>query len=340
MSKRHGLRAVATILVLATAAAVAAAAVTRSTADSALPLRLVANVPLPGPSNRFDYTSLDPTTGRLYIAHMNAGQLLVFDTKTRRVVKTIAAPGVHGVIAVPQIHRVYASATDARQLFTIDSRTGRILNRAPAGDYPDGLVYDPAERKVFVSDESGGVEAVFNAAGRRVATVQLGGEAGNVQYDPGSGNVLADVQSRDQVAVIDPRSNRVVRRVELPGCDHPHGLNIDAPSRLAFVACDENALLLTLDLKTMKVVGSMGIGSSPDVLAFDKSLKRLYVAAESGVVAVAAERGRKLVKLGQGKLAPNAHTVAVDPATHLVYFPLERGHAGRPELRIMKPTGS
>jgi len=255
-------------------------------------------------------------------------------------VKTIAAPGVHGVIAVPQIHRVYASATDARQLFTIDSRTGRILNRAPAGDYPDGLVYDPAERKVFVSDESGGVEAVFNAAGRRVATVQLGGEAGNVQYDPGSGNVLADVQSRDRVAVIDPRSNRVVRRVELPGCDHPHGLNIDAPNRLAFVACDENARLLTLDLKTMKVVGSMGIGSSPDVLAFDKSLKRLYVAAESGVVAVAAERGRKLVKLGQGKLASNAHTVAVDPATHLVYFPLERGHAGRPELRIMKPTGS
>ena len=325
------------ILVLATAAAVAAAAVNRHAAGSALPLKLVANVPLPGPSNRFDYTSLDPTTGRLYIAHMNAGQLLVFDTKTRRVVKSIAAPGVHGVIAVPQIHRVYASATDARQLFTIDSRTGRVLNRAPAGEYPDGLVYDPADRKVFVSDESGGVEAVFNAAGRRIGTVRLGGEAGNVQYDRGSGNVLADVQSRDQVAVIDPRSNLLARRVPLPGCDHPHGLNVDATARLAFVACDGNAMLLTLDLETMKVAGSMGIGSSPDVLAFDKSLKRLYVAAESGVVAVAAERGRKLVKLGQGELAPNAHTVAVDAATHLVYFPLERGHGGRPELRIMKP---
>ena len=104
MSKRHSLRAVATILVLATAAAVAAAAVTRSTADSALPVKLVANVPLPGPSNRFDYTSLDPTTGRLYIAHMNAGQLLVFDTKTRRVVKTIAAPGVDGGLAEAPIH--------------------------------------------------------------------------------------------------------------------------------------------------------------------------------------------------------------------------------------------
>ena len=88
----------------------------------------------------------------------------------------------------------------------------------------------------------------------------------------------------------------------------------------------------------MKVTGRMPVGSSPDVLSFDKSSRRLYVAAESGVVTVAAERGRRLVKLGQGLLAKNAHTVAVDPATHLVYFPLERGSRGQPELRIMKPT--
>jgi DNA-binding beta-propeller fold protein YncE len=328
-------KAVTTILAL-TAAALAVGVATLPAAG-ALPLKLIANIALPGPSNRFDYTSLDPTTNRLYIAHMNAGQLLVFDTRGRRVLRTIAAPGVHGVIAVPQLHRVYASATDARQLFTIDSRTGRVLRRAPAGAYPDGLVYDPAERHVFVSDESGGIEAVFDAVGRRIATVQLGGEAGNVQYDAGSRRILADVQSRNQVAVIDPRSNRVVRRVALPGCDHPHGLYVDAPHRLAFVACDGNERLLTLDLETMKVTGSMQVGSSPDVLAFDKSLKRLYVSAESGVVTVFAERGRGLRTLGQGLLAPHAHTVAVDSKTHLVYFPLESGSAGRPQLRIMAP---
>ena len=213
-----------------------------------------------------------------------------------------------------------------------------MLTRAPAGSYPDGLVYDPVERHVFVSDESGGVEAVFDAAGHRIATVQLGGEAGNVQYDPGSRRILAAVQTRNQVAVIDPRSNVVVRRVALPGCDHPHGLYVDAPRRLAFVACDGNGRLLTLDLTHLKVTGSTQVGSSPDVLAFDKSLKRLYVSAESGVVAVFAERGRGLRKLGQGLLAPHAHTVAVDSKTHLVYFPLESGSAGRPQLRIMAPT--
>jgi DNA-binding beta-propeller fold protein YncE len=307
-------------------------------ADSGrLPLRFIASVELPGPSNRFDYTSLDPSTNTLYIAHMDAGELLVFDIKKRRVLKTIAAPGVHGVIAVPQLHRVYASATDARQLFTIDSRSGTVIARAPAGSYPDGLVYDPVERHVFVSDESGGIEGVFDAAGHRIETVQLGGEAGNVQYDTVSRKILANVQTRNEVAVIDPRSNRVIRRVALPGCDHSHGLLVDAPRRLAFVACDENAVLLTLDLRSMKVIGNATVGQGPDVLAFDKSSKRLYVSAESGDVAVFAEHGRKLTKLGQGQLAPEAHTVAVDPRTHLLYFPLESGSDGKPQLRIMAP---
>ncbi len=324
----------AAIALLAIAAGVAQPA----PAESGLPLRLVAEVPLPGPSNRFDYTSLDARAKRLYIAHMDADELLVFDLRRRRVVRSIPAPGVHGVIAVPSAHRVYASATDDRALYTIDDRTGHVLRRAPAGAYPDGLAYDPVERRVFVSDESGGIEAVFDAAGHRTGTVELGGEAGNVRYDQVSARILVDVQSRDELAVVDPRRNRVVRRVALPGCENDHGLHLDPPRRLAFVACDGNATLLTLDLGHMRVVGHASVGDDPDVLDFDTLSRRLYVAAESGDVAVFQERRRRLVKLGQARLAPEAHSVAVDPRTHLVYVPLERGKDGGPSLLIMAPT--
>jgi DNA-binding beta-propeller fold protein YncE len=269
---------------------------------------------------------------------MDASQLLVFNVTTRRIAKTIPAPGVHGVIAVPAIGRVYASATDAHQVLTISGRTGNVLARAPAGEYPDGLAYDPVERHVFISDESGGVETVISASGHRLATIPLGGEAGNVQYDAGSGNVLVDVQTRNEIAVINPRTNRIVRRVGLPGCDHDHGLNIDATRRLAFVACDGNAKLLTFDLRRMKVTGIAEVGGSPDVLAFDTSLRRLYVAAETGIVTVFGEGAHGLRKLGEAPLAPEAHTVAVDPRTHLVYFPLQTGTNGRPQLLIMKPA--
>ena len=269
---------------------------------------------------------------------MDANRLLAFNVVQRKITKTIAAPGVHGVIAVPEIGRVYASATNAREVLTINSRTGAVLARAPAGEYPDGLVYDPVQRHVFISDESGGVETVITAAGHRIATISLGGEAGNVQFDPVTDHVLAAVQTRTDIAVIDPRTDRIIKRVHVPNCVNDHGLLIDAPRRLAFVACDGNAKLLTLDLRTMTFTGTFNVGQSPDVLAFDASNRRLYVSAESGIVAVFAETNTSAKPLGMSFLATEAHTVAVDPTTHLVYFPLQSGSTGKPQLLIMKPA--
>ncbi|NUR75521.1 MAG: hypothetical protein HOQ28_04440 [Thermoleophilia bacterium] len=194
---------------------------------------------------------------------MDANQLLAFDVVRRRIVRTVSAPGVHGVIAVPQLSRVYASATNAKEALTIDGHTGKILARAPAGQYPDGLAYDPVERHVFVSDETGGLETILTTAGRRIATISLGGEAGNVQYDARSRQILVDVQTRNDIAFIDPRTNRIIRRLPVPHCVNDHSLYVDSRHRLAFVVCDGNATLLTLDLRTMKFTGTFAVGDSP-----------------------------------------------------------------------------
>jgi hypothetical protein len=52
-------------------------------------LQTVVDIPMPGPAVRFDYQSLDATNGRLYIAHMNADQLVVFDTQKRQVIANL-----------------------------------------------------------------------------------------------------------------------------------------------------------------------------------------------------------------------------------------------------------
>ena len=148
--------------------------------------------------------------------------------------------------------------------------------------------------------------------------------------------MYVDVQTQNRLQAINPATRRIVASYPLPGCRHDHGLNIDAPARLAFVACDGNARLLTFDLATHRVTAVHGLGQYPDVLSFDAGLQRLYVASESGVVAVFVLHGRRLVKLGQAHLAYEAHSVAVD-LRHRVYFPLQNLD-GRPVLRIMRPT--
>lgn len=121
-------------------------------------LTKVADIPLPGPAVRFDYQSLDAEHGRLYIAHMNADQLVVFDTQTRQVVASLDGfRRVHGVIAVPQIDRVFASATGEHKVAAVDMKTLKTIAMTGPVDYPDGLAYSPATHRVFVSDEHGGV---------------------------------------------------------------------------------------------------------------------------------------------------------------------------------------
>src|SRR5256884_9919771 len=78
-----------------------------STADA--PLRLFADVPLPGSASRFDYQSLESASGRLFISHMGAGQLVVFDLRAGRVMANLDGfATVTGVLAVPVEHRAYA----------------------------------------------------------------------------------------------------------------------------------------------------------------------------------------------------------------------------------------
>jgi len=310
-----------------------------STAEA--PLRVVADVPLPGSASRFDYQSLEPASGRLFISHMGAGRLVVFDVRAGRVIADLDGfPTVTGVLAVPVEHRAYAAATGDHAVVVVDDSTFRIVARVPGPRFPDGIAYAPEQRRVFVSDESGRRDFVIDATTNTVvAQVELGGEAGNTQYDAGSHCVIVAVQTANQLAVVDPATAAVVRRVPLDqAIRYPHGFYIDAPHRLAFVSGQESGTLGVLDLRTLQLRQVLPIGGDPDVLAFDPSLRRLYVAAESGVVAVFEERDGSLVQLGWYR-APKAHSVAVDPATHRVYLPLANV-SGQPVLRVLAPSDS
>jgi hypothetical protein len=301
-------------------------------------LKLVAEVSLPGPAVRFDYQNLDVKNGRLYIAHMNADQLVVFDTHTRQVIANLDGfKRVHGVIAVPEIGRVFASVTGEHQMAAVDTNTLNIVGKAGPIDYPDGLAYAPAANRVFVSDEHGEVDAVVDAQTNKLLTsIPLGGGAGNTVYDSASGHILVAVHSVNEVVAIDPAAMKIVGRYRLPGIKNPHGIALDEANRLAFIAGEENHSLAVFDLKSMKLLSVHEVGEDPDVLAFDAGLRRLYVSAESGTVTVLQEDGRDVRALGQFYM-PHAHTVSVDPETHLVYFPLENIDR-HPLLRIMAPV--
>ena len=302
-----------------------------------LPLKKIADVPLPGPAVRFDYQSLDPSHGRLYIAHMNADQLVVFDVKKRDVVANLDGfANVHGVWAVPELDRVYASVTGEHKVAVVDMQSLKTIAKAGPINYPDGIAYAPGAKRIFVSDEHGDADAVIDATTNSlITTIPLGGGAGNTVYDPASGHILVAVHEKNELVTIDPRTAKIIGRYRMTGIESPHGITLDVAARLAFVADESNNKLALVDLTNMQVLETYSVGKDPDVLAFDPRLKRLYVSAESGTVSVFCETEKALINEGTFSM-PHTHTVCVDPDTHLVYFPLQSVD-GHPVLRIMEP---
>jgi hypothetical protein len=113
MQKCCGLSHVGALAILVSILGCATLAAPSNNQESA-PLKQVADVPLPGPAVRFDYQSLDASHGRLYIAHMNADQLVVFvgeaveichNFALLRIGSSTARTGAEGSAPVGQIKK-------------------------------------------------------------------------------------------------------------------------------------------------------------------------------------------------------------------------------------------
>ncbi len=311
-----------------------------------LPLERVGDVELPGAANRFDYQDLDAKAGRLVVAHMNAGSVLIVDLATGRVLKELTGiPTARGVAVAPELGRAFVTASP-NHVVIIDELAMTELARVTTGSAPDGIAWDPAHHKVGVSAQGDGALTILADEGRGARVdVPLGRETGNVVYDsPRSVFWIAVVAAsgRGELVSVDPVTAKKTREIPLPGCDGAHGVRLAPRGESAFVACEGNDTLARVPLDgsagAAPTLVLAGTGAGPDVMAIDPGIGWLYVAAESGDLAIFDIDKPGLTLVGHEHPGAASHSVAVDPATHRAFFPLAVGPNGRPVLRIMRPT--
>lgn len=310
-----------------------------------LPLVRVADVPLPGRPGRFDYQALDAAKGNLVIAHMNDASVVVVKARDGSLVKVVPdIPRARGIVVADDVGRIFVTSSPDK-LVLLDNTSFNVLARVTTGSAPDGDGWDAKDRIAGVSDQGdGAVSLIANPGSGARKQVKLGSETGNVVYDARRGLFWVTVVKSappDQLVSIDPVKAKVTGSIPLPGCSGAHGLCIHPDGRSALVACESNSKLVRVDLvgsaHDLEIAPS---GADPDVVAIDPGLGWLYVAAESGDLEVFDIQKPGLVAIDSEHPGDASHSVAVDPASHHVFFPLEKGPAGKPVLRIMKPAGT
>jgi len=150
-----------------------------------LPLRLVADVPLPGRPVRFDYQDLDPAKGHLVIAHMNDDSVVVVNSSDgSQVVVLPGIPTPRGVVVADDVGRIFVTSSPNR-LVIIDNGSLAEIARVDTGQGPDGVGWDPVHQTVGTSDQADGAISLIDGSGSgKRKQVYLGRETGSVVFDP------------------------------------------------------------------------------------------------------------------------------------------------------------
>ena len=327
---RRGVRRVAMLLLVLMSCAYALA--------QASPLLKPAGfIEVPGPKGkRFDYLTIDASRHLLFATHLGAGLLYVIDLRTNRVIRTVSdLPGIEGVEVAPDVKKVYTSNWFENRIGVVDLEGLRLIKKIPTEAKPDGIAYAEPFHKIYVSDERGKVEAVVDVARDEVIkTLHFDSETGNVRYDPVSRHILVNLQDKSAISEIDPASDREIAQYPVGECKGNHGMALDSEHRLAFLACEDNNLMAVFDLQSHRPIVNLPMAEGGDVIAYDPTLRRIYVACYGGAISVFQEDdARHFRKLGDVPVERKVHSLAVDLATHRVYVP-EQEAGGAPAARI------
>lgn len=271
-----------------------------------------------GPDGGWDLAAVDPVAHRLYVARSKA--LMAVDLATGVVTPSLVPlSGGHGVVVVPGSGRVVASSGGAGTATLLEGATGQVVATLPAGRNPDAVAYDPATRTVWVFSPGSHDATVINpTAGTVLATVAIGGGL-ELGVADGQGRVYVNVEDKNEVVAIDTRTRTVLGHYPLAGCDGPTGIAYSIKARLVISACGNGVAKFTApDGKDM---GGVKIGPRPDGAVFDEARQlALIPSGADGALSVIRLTPKPSV-VASVPTTKGARTIALDPATGVVYLP-------------------
>jgi DNA-binding beta-propeller fold protein YncE len=304
---------------LAFVAAILASAQPQPAADP----YLVAETFHVGGGGGWDYITVDPENKRLYVPRTT--HTMVLDAATGKNIADIPGQkGNHGVALVPNAGRGFITDGADGSVIVFDLKTSDVLGKVKAAEDADGVIYDPASRKILVSCGDAGVMVPISPdvnpkTGQADAAVPLGGKPEFLVAD-GQGKVFINLVDKDQIAVVDTKTMKVVAKWPVSPGGSPVGMSMDTEHHRLFVGCRKPQKLVVMSADDGKVLADLPIGAGVDATQFDNNY--IFASCRDGTLAIAQESSPGQFQIVQNlKTRLGAKTLAIDPATHTVFLP-------------------
>src|ERR1035437_10156277 len=122
------------------------------------------------------------------------------------------------------------------------------------------------------------------------------------------GACTSTLRTRNSIAVVDSKDNKVITEWPMAGCDEPSGLDMDRDEGHLFAACG-NKLMAIVDSKTGKLLATVTTGDGSDGLAYDPKAKVAVTSNGEGNMSFVGKRDGKYVLLENVTTKKGARTI-------------------------------
>lgn len=272
-----------------------------------------------GGEGGWDYVNADPATHRVYISR--GTHIMVVDPDGKVVGDISNLKGTHGAALVPGLNRGYSSNGQSNSVTIFDLKTLQVIKEVPlpAAQGPDGYLYDPASKRVFVfnarSQDAAGIDA---KTGEVAGMVPLGGKPEAAVAD-GQGHIFVNNEDKTLLVEFDSKALKMLNERPIEGCESPSGLAIDTAHKRVFVGC-HNQQMVVVDYTTGKSVAKIAIGNGIDATWFDPGTQLAFSSCGDGTITAAHEDSPdKYTVVDTIKTQTGARTMALDTGNHMIY---------------------
>lgn len=178
----------------------------------------------------------------------------------------------------PAGQRLFVSALGNHTLEVLDVAAGKRIASIPGLDEPQGVAYVPSLHRIVVATRAGGTVTAFDDKSYRpVATISGMPDADNIRLDAAAG-LLYVGHGDGALAVVDPKSMKVVATIPLPG--HPESFQLEEAGPRIFVNMPPTREILVVDRTRRSIVKRVSLGSfaANYPMSLDEKGHRLFVA--------------------------------------------------------------
>src|SRR6266851_1260216 len=258
------------------------AAVTSTLAQSSSRYRITHTYSLGGDGG-WDYIVPDPPNHRLFIARQN--RVMVVDEDNGTLLGEVTGiQGAHGTAMAEGTGHGFATSGNDRSVVMFDLKTFKALDRIPAAEDADAILYDAASNRVFTLNGDAHSSTVIDPAGKLITNIPLGGKP-EYGVAAGDGKVYANLTDTSEVVEIDAKTATVARRWSTAPCKQPVAMAIDTTHHRLFSGCRSGALAVS-DYQAGRVVATAPIGTGVDGAGFDAASGNAFASNADGTLTV------------------------------------------------------